>query len=88
MERIALLLIFVFVPLCCGYEPYQNPYDDEYEGEGDAVIEKVLDGYRQDQVDGYNSYKRTDEYANDKPARETISMPGVSPQEVKYLFYN
>ena len=85
MDKIALLLLFVCVPLCCCYDTNQNPYDDEYEGDG--VIEKVLNSFHQDQSNGYNSYKRTEEYAKDKPTRETISMPGVSPQEVKYLFY-
>lgn len=79
MDKIALLLLFVCVPLFCCYETNQNPYDDEYEGDG--VIEKVLNSFHQDQSNGYNSYKRTEEYAKDKPTRETISMPGVSPQE-------
>ena len=80
MEKTTIFLVFVLISLCCCYEPYNNPYDDEYEG--DAVIDGILSTYRHDPDYEPDSYRKTEQYLNDQPTRETISMPGVSPQKV------
>ena len=80
MESLAVLLVLVLVPLCYCHNQYANLYGDEYDS--DAIIDGILDSYRKDPGDESNSYKRTEEYVNDQPIKETISMPGVSPQKV------
>lgn len=80
MQSLAVLLILVLVSLCYCHNRYENIYGDEYDS--DAIIGGILDSYRRDPDDETESYKRTGEYVNDKPKKETISMPGVSPQKV------
>lgn len=76
MKKLSFLLLFALATCQC-YDLYNEDY------ENDRTIDRILDSYRQDPNEELESYKKTEEFdVTNEVTRETISMPGVSPQKV------